>query len=96
MQEVVGKYNTIQREMSLTERHKKKESEEQTIIQDIAPHCYHNEFQDRKAQPEDLALVFRDRETLLREGEEISFFTLGEAGRKKGRDPGEGGISVLD
>lgn len=53
------------------------------MIQDIAPHCYHNEFQDRKAQPEDLALVFRDRETLIREGEEISFFTLGELAEKK-------------
>lgn len=53
------------------------------MIQDIAPHCYHNEFQDRKAQPEDLALVFRDRETLIREGEEISFFTLGELAEKR-------------
>ena len=53
------------------------------MIQDIAPHCYHNEFQDRKAQPEDLALVFRDRETLIREGGELAFFTLGELAEKK-------------
>ena len=48
------------------------------MIQDIEPHCYHNEYQNRKAKAGDIALCYRDRETLILEGEQLAFPTLAQ------------------
>ena len=48
------------------------------MIQDIAPHCYHNEYQNRKPQPGDVALCYRDRETLILEEEQLTFPRMGQ------------------
>ncbi|MCD7751243.1 MAG: NAD(+) diphosphatase [Lachnospiraceae bacterium] len=52
------------------------------MIQDIAPHHFHNEFHLKKPKAEDILLIFNDqKEVLVRkgDGEEIEFPRCGEA-----------------
>ncbi len=58
------------------------------MIQDIAPHHFHNEFHLKKPKAEDVLLVFNDqKEVLVRksEGEEIEFPLYGEAAASESR-----------
>lgn len=56
------------------------------MIQDIAPHRYNNQYQNRVGRPEDVALCFRDREILVLEGEGIAFPTLEQLSAGSGRE----------
>ena len=47
------------------------------MIQDIQPKQYHNEYNPRPIQEEDVVFVFRGREVLLREEEDTFVFPTG-------------------
>ncbi|MCD8326919.1 MAG: hypothetical protein LUC90_09660, partial [Lachnospiraceae bacterium] len=58
------------------------QAEERTMIQDITPHKFHNEFHLKKPGTKDILLVFNDKkEVLVRESDEenIDFPKCGEA-----------------
>ena len=48
--------------------------EDQALIQDIAPHIFHNEYAEKEPQPDSTAIVIQDSAVLVREDkEEFSF-----------------------
>lgn len=49
------------------------------MIQDIAPHIYHNEFSPRSPRQEDMLLIFREDQVLVRsEAPQLTLPTLGQ------------------
>lgn len=55
------------------------------MIQDIAPHNYHNEYVPRTAEKEDLVLGYGNRTVFLKEEQEtIAYLTVGEYEQKGG------------
>lgn len=48
------------------------------MIQDIYPHIYRNEYKPEVPQKESFLLIYKGREALLKESEEICFPTFGE------------------
>ena len=48
------------------------------MIQDIYPHIYRNEYTPKKPEKESFVCVYRGREVLLKDCEEIVFPTIAE------------------
>ena len=44
------------------------------MIQEIAPHQFHNEYQNTNIKKEDILLVYHEGMCLIRQQEEIGFF----------------------